>query len=378
MCLNQGRVTQVNHTCVKCGDKFISASGTSTHCKKCRTLVCLTCGKAYTVQPKRLKHSKYCSKDCRIKGDMNHVWEEEDFLFIKENYPHKMSMKEIADKFSTSVSAIARLKHKLNLDDCPIELRQRRVGDAQMTWTKERIVDNIKSLSELNISLASKNIQDNYKNLATAGVSRFGSWKNAITAAGFDYNKINLYANRITWTTELIISEIKKLYENGTDLKASSIRDNHTALFNGARRDEKIGTWERAIELAGLDYSEIAGSSWGETSIGVDGNVYPSIIECSVGNEIFDLLERQFISDYFIQVPVTQKRRWTCDFLVTLKNQDTIWIEVDGLGDSRREGSYGEEHEKIAYYLNHNFEFYIVNQPGQVAKIIKKRTPNTV
>ena len=54
---------------------------------------------------------------------------------------------EIATKFNTSIAAIARLKHKLKLEDCPIELRQRRVGDAQMIWTKERIIEKLKEIN---------------------------------------------------------------------------------------------------------------------------------------------------------------------------------------------------------------------------------------
>lgn len=373
-CLIERRDTRVQHVCKNCGKVFISSSGSSTLCKNCCTVTCLTCGNYYEVQPKRLKTSKYCSKDCRIKGDMNHIWQEEDFNFIKEHYPYKMSLKEIADKFNTSISAIARLKHKLNLDDCPIELRQRRVGDSQMLWTEEKITNDIRNLNKSEVPLNSSYIQKNFQSLHTAAFTRFGSWKNAINSAGYDYDEINLYSNRVTWTPELIKQEILRLNKKDTDLKASSIRDTYASLFNAARRESLIGTWEKAIEFAGLQYSEIAGSSWGETSIGIDGNIYPSIIECSVSNEIFELLDQRLIADYFIQVPLTKERRWTCDFVVTLNNDETIWIEVDGLGDSRREGSYGEEHEKIAYYLNNNFEFYIVNKTGQAAEIIKKRT----
>jgi len=375
-CLVKGRETRVQHVCQKCGKEFISRSGNSKWCEDCCTVTCLICGKHFIVKPRRVKLSKYCSKECRSKGDMNHIWTDDDFQFIKRNYPYKMSMSEIANKFNTSISAIARLKSKLELDDCPIELRQRRVGDAQMLWTKQRIIDKLKELHRLGESLSSSNIQQKFASLHTASYNRFGSWENTIVAAGFDYNDINLYSNRITWTTDMILDEIQRLHSANEDLMASSVRDNHTALFIAARRDRNLGSWEKAIESAGFDYETICGERWGQIYIGKDGKRYTSIIEGTVGDYLFDYLESGKILDYFTQVKVSTERRWTCDFVVSFTNslQPDLWIEVDGLEDSRREGTYTENNEKINYYIENNFNFRIIVSPNEIHEILEKET----
>jgi len=378
-CQINGREIRVEHICEKCGKSFISKSSNSKWCEDCCTVTCLICGTNFTVKPRRIKTSKYCSKECRAKGDMNHIWTENDFKFIKENYPYNLSLAEIATKFNTSISAIARLKHKLNLDDCPIELRQRRVGDAQMLWTKERIIEKLKEINKLGESISSSSIQQKYGSLHVASCNRFGNWESTVIAAGFDYNEVNLYSERITWTNEKIISEIKKLHEDNEDLMASSVRDNHTALFNAARRDSNLGNWENAIEKAGINYQEICGERWGQIYHGKDGNKYTSIIEGKVGDYLFDFLEQNIIKDYSTQVRVTPKRKWTCDFVVTFHDQkySELWIEVDGLEDSRREGAYSKNNEKINYYLENNFDFKIIVKPNEIIETIEqKRTPN--
>ena len=374
-----GREIKVEHICEKCGKKFISKSSNSKWCEDCCTVTCLICGTNFIVKPRRIKTSKYCSKVCRAKGDMNHIWTENDFKFIKVNYPYNLSMAEIADKFNTSISAIARLKHKLELEDCPIELRQRRVGDAQMIWTKERIIEKLKEINKLGESISSSAIQKNYGSLHVAACNRFGNWENTVIAAGFDYNEINLYSERVTWTTEKIINEIKKLHSENEDLMASSVRDNHTALFVAARRDLNLGNWEISIEKAGLNYQDVCGERWGQIYHGKDGKKYTSIIEGKVGDYLFDFLEQNLIKDYFTQVRVTPERRWTCDFVVTFNDEkdSELWIEVDGLEDSRREGSYSENNEKINFYLENNFDFKIVVNPNEIIEIIKKEKKRT-
>ena len=138
-CLVKGRNPRINHICPKCKKPFTSKSGNSALCPSCCTLQCEVCGKKYKVQPKYLMSSKYCSKECRSKGDMNYIWKSEDLEYIQNNYPFTVSMKELAKKYNTSISAVGRIITKLNLPKCPIDLRQKRVGDTQRVWTKDKI-----------------------------------------------------------------------------------------------------------------------------------------------------------------------------------------------------------------------------------------------
>ena len=148
ICLTKGRKTRILHTCEKCGKRFESSSANSKWCNVCCTALCQICGKKIRVQPKRIKTINFCSKECRRKSDMNYVWTDNDLEFIKENYPYKLAMNEIAKKYNTSVSAVNRIIAKLNLPKCPIELRQKRGAKARLYWTKEKIIEKMKEYYE--------------------------------------------------------------------------------------------------------------------------------------------------------------------------------------------------------------------------------------
>lgn len=58
------------------------------------------------------------------------------------------------------------------------------------------------------------------------------------------------------WNRKTILDEIRVLYQAGTDLSFNSVQENHLALLRAATWN--YGTWKSAIELAGLNYEEIA------------------------------------------------------------------------------------------------------------------------
>ena len=111
-------------------------------------------------------------------------------------------------------------------------------------WNKEKIIDDIRGLNNKTDSYNNKSNLPLYK----AARRYFGSWKNAITAAGFDYGKIRMSNS---WTKEKIIKKIRNL-----DYKAASdvIKDD-CSLFKAAQKC--FGSWKAAIEAAGFNYSEI-------------------------------------------------------------------------------------------------------------------------
>jgi predicted DNA-binding protein YlxM (UPF0122 family) len=301
---------------------------------------------------------------------MNHIWTKEDEDFVRQHYPYKMSIREIAEKYNVSTSCVRRFVDKLDLPPCPIELRSQRVSAKTRYWTKKRIVQEIHRLARTE-QINSSYVQKNTGSFFNAACLRFGSWKDAIQAAGFDYDEVNLYAFRKNWSSNDILDEIKSLHQQGEDLKASFVRDKYAALFNAARRDPKFGTWEATIEAAGLSYDEILGERWGNTYQGADGFVYPSDIEGRVGDRLYKLKYRKRIADYHNQVRVSEGRAWTCDFVVELIDGGQVWLEVDGLGVARRDGIYGDGHEKIEFYEENGLDYAIVRTPKQAEEIIK-------
>lgn len=64
-------------------------------------------------------------------------------------------------------------------------------------WTKEEVVRGIRSLETLNVRLSSKAIQHSHGDLFGAAVLNFGSWSQAVEAAGIPYRK-----HCLTWSTK--------------------------------------------------------------------------------------------------------------------------------------------------------------------------------
>lgn len=329
---------------------------------------CEICGTPVIVKPSRVHKVKYCSKECRRQADMNYVWQDKDLDFIRENYPFKLSMKEIASKYGTSVSAINRIVSKLDLPKCPISLRNQRGGKSRIKWTKARVLEDMALYQSNGEKISSDYIQKTNGLLHNRACALFGSWKEAIEAAGITYATINLYSDRKSWSKSEIIAEINHLHEKGIDISASYIRDNHADLFNAARREPSFQTeseseWEIAILAAGINYSEVRGEAWGSVTTGQDGKTYPSRLEASVADALLKMKSEGLIKDYLSQVPLSDNRAWRCDFLVTLPEGKNIYLEVDGLGGARKGSSHSE---KMSYLKNSGYEFNVIRKPEEL------------
>lgn len=76
-------------------------------------------------------------------------------------------------------------------------------------------------------------------------------------------------AHNRKWNQEKIVDEIKKLYEAKENLTSNYCQKNRTALIVAANRH--IGSWKKAIELAGIEYSSIRKTSgykrWSKKSV---------------------------------------------------------------------------------------------------------------
>jgi len=314
---------------------------------------------------------------------MNYVWKDDDLEYIKNNYPYNVSLKEVAEKYNTSIGAVNRITTKLGCDECPIELRNQRSGESRRIFTKNVIIARIKEMHKNGEQLNSDFVQKEYGSFFVGACGLFGSWKQAIVGAGFDYSKINLYAHRIHWEREKIIDEILKLNEDGVDISISNIRDNYGALFSGAKREYAGETkydsfWEHAINDAGLNYIEICGDSWGTRSEGKDGKAYVSRLEAKVADLLFDLKNESKIKDYYSQVPISDEKHWRCDFLIEIKKKKLLYIEVDGLRGARKGNSHKE---KLKFLENSGLEYGVITKAEQALDAIKhyakKRIINT-
>ncbi len=79
----------------------------------------------------------------------------------------------------------------------------------------------------------------------------FGSWRAAVEAAGFQYQKVVGRKLPGYWNRERCIKAIDRLSER----HSSHVRRQKPALYSAALRI--FGSWQAAIEAAGYDYQSI-------------------------------------------------------------------------------------------------------------------------
>lgn len=132
-------------------------------------------------------------------------------------------------------------------------------------WNEEIIIERIKKLEKTNKDITWKHIVSVDPTLIAAAESYYGSWKNAVIAAGIDYKEVQktakgkkkkLYGK---WSTQKIIDTIKELFQKGEDLRFVNMRIKYTDIVGAAIFH--IGSWKQAIEKAGLNYENITQES---------------------------------------------------------------------------------------------------------------------
>lgn len=115
-------------------------------------------------------------------------------------------------------------------------------------WSKETVIREIKNLD----FFSAKQIQKKRADLYGAAVRVFGSWKNAVEAAGFDYSQIRKNKFSGFWTEMNVIEGIKLLSQKHSGFA----RKNKPDLYGAALR--LFGSWGVAVRMAGFDYDKVA------------------------------------------------------------------------------------------------------------------------
>lgn len=126
-------------------------------------------------------------------------------------------------------------------------------------WSKEKIIEKIKELEKREVDLSAGHISKNFIALFTAATRYFGSWGEAVKAAGIDYESIKaasyaaLREKLGKWSPEKVVKEIKKIPKK----ELRFVYRTHFALQCAARRE--FGSWENALRAAGYDYLRLNG-----------------------------------------------------------------------------------------------------------------------
>ena len=123
-------------------------------------------------------------------------------------------------------------------------------------WTKERIVETIQTAREKGVDLSWTSVtnDDDLSAMAYAAIrkSNFGSWDNALRAAGIDPADVRRYES---WGEEKVIRRIRERKRQGLPLNSSTMQQQDAKLFNAAR--DYFGGWREALMAAGVNLEEV-------------------------------------------------------------------------------------------------------------------------
>lgn len=128
----------------------------------------------------------------------------------------------------------------------------------------------------------------------------------------------------------------------------------------------RFGTYIKALEHFGFDYTEH--NQWKNSSYsrGRDGIIYRSRFESGVANILFNLKRSGEITKYEYEKDVCDGKKWSCDFFV-IRDGKQYWIETDGMGRAR-DKDYIDNNEKIKYYIKNDFNYHIIEYKKDVKR----------
>ena len=115
------------------------------------------------------------------------------------------------------------------------------------SWDDDSIIAEIRRLKEEGADLSSKKMDETANPLIATARRRFGNWGAAVERAGIDYSAIR---RRRRWTRELVLEEIRQLRATGSDLRSGEVRHQHPALFAAACKARFFGSWTKALQAA--------------------------------------------------------------------------------------------------------------------------------
>jgi metal-sulfur cluster biosynthetic enzyme len=117
-------------------------------------------------------------------------------------------------------------------------------------WSRHRIEEELRQLHEGGEPLYLAAMERNHPALAVAAQRYFGSYRQAVEAIGIDYATVCIRAARI-WTPRRIMRELKRLVEAGAEIWAGAVKRNNPRLWRAATR--YFGSYEYAVIAAGID-----------------------------------------------------------------------------------------------------------------------------
>ncbi|MGG3890229.1 hypothetical protein [Metabacillus fastidiosus] len=154
----------------------------------------------------------------------------------------------------------------------------------QNTWNKDKIKEKILNRYENNLSISSRDIQKQDKNLYNACLIHFGSYSSAIQHIGLDYDSIRKQKD---WSKEKVSRLLLNRYNNGLPMNDMNLQKADSALYS--RSMFYFGSYRNALTSIGLDYELISKKiNWSKEKI------IKELISRYIRNEPMNSLAVQF------------------------------------------------------------------------------------
>ena len=118
-----------------------------------------------------------------------------------------------------------------------------------LIWTKEVVAAAIQAEAAAGHELSYSRVEKRVPSLLRAAQRAYGSWSEAVTAAGMDYAAICRYRK---WNKEKVIQRILKLYNAGEDLSWRNVTRIDPPLAAAALHANRFACWNEALSAAGL------------------------------------------------------------------------------------------------------------------------------
>ncbi len=111
-------------------------------------------------------------------------------------------------------------------------------------WTEDKIISEIQKLHSEGEDLWYRAMERNHKDLIRASERYFMGWKNAVIAAGLNYDSIKKRTHQI-WTEGKILTRLHKLLIKDPQLKASIVQQKDKKLYLAIIRQYQ--TFDKAL-----------------------------------------------------------------------------------------------------------------------------------
>jgi transcriptional antiterminator NusG len=102
-------------------------------------------------------------------------------------------------------------------------------------WTEDKIISEIQKLHDQGDDLWYRAMERNHKDLIRASERYFKGWKNAVIAAGLDYNAIKKRSHQV-WSKEKILAQLMNLQQPGEVFRSSTVQKRDKKLYHAAIR----------------------------------------------------------------------------------------------------------------------------------------------